>query len=283
MKKLTVLTFVLIALVGACSGDQAEQLTTDQVREIAKDAYVYGFPMVMNYKTMYQYVVDTEHPEYKGPFNEVACEARLFTPDDRAVVTPNADTPYCMFWMDLRAEPLVLTVPAMDAERYYSFQLIDLYTHNFGYVGTPQHRQRCGELPARRTGLGRECSRGVTDVIRSETDFIFNVTRTQLFGPDDLGEVEAIQSQYDLQPLSKFLGKSALAAAPRFDFPEWVEGSQFDERFFTYLDFVMDLLGEPGRAGGRSVEGPRSPRRRPRPQLSADRSPAIAWKRCRPG
>jgi hypothetical protein len=75
-----------------------------ETRAIAKEAYVYGFPMVMNYKTMYQYAVDTEHPEYKGPFNEVTCEARLFTPEDKAVVTPNSDTPYCMFWMDLRAD-----------------------------------------------------------------------------------------------------------------------------------------------------------------------------------
>jgi hypothetical protein len=70
--------------------------------------------MVMNYKTMWNYAVDKDNPEYKGPFNEVSCEARLFTPDDKAVVTPNADTPYCMFWMDLRAEPLVLSVPKME-------------------------------------------------------------------------------------------------------------------------------------------------------------------------
>jgi len=131
-----VLALVLIILVGGCTGGSNEKPTPEQVQAIAVDAYIYGFPMVMNYKTMYQYAVDTENPDYKGPFNELACEARLFTPDDRAVVTPNADTPYCMFWMDLRAEPLVLSVPEMDDERYYSFQLIDLYTHNFAYVGT---------------------------------------------------------------------------------------------------------------------------------------------------
>ena len=44
---------------------------------------------------------------------------------------------------------------------------------------------------------------GITDVIRSETPFVFNVTRTQLFGPDDLKKVEEIQGSYDLQPLSR--------------------------------------------------------------------------------
>ena len=83
-------------------------------------------------------------------------------------------------------------------------------------------------------------------VLRSETDFIFNVTRTQLFGPDDLPKVEQIQGQYALQPLSAFLGEEALPAPTMPDFPEWAEGSQSDERFFAYLDVAMDLLGKPG-------------------------------------
>jgi hypothetical protein len=126
-----------IGLSAACSAAVAQTVAVqpEEAEAIARDAYIYGFPMVMNYKTLWNYVVDEGNPEYKGPFNEVSCEARLFTPEDKAVVTPNADTPYCMFWMDLRAEPLVLSVPEIDPDRYYSFQLIDLYTHNFGYVG----------------------------------------------------------------------------------------------------------------------------------------------------
>ena len=108
---------VLFSMAG-CSGTTAS-VTPEEARAIAKEAYVHGFPMVMNYKTLYNYVVDTENPEYKGPFNQLSCEARLFTPDDKAVVTPNADTPYCMFWMDLGAEPMVLTVPEMEPERFY--------------------------------------------------------------------------------------------------------------------------------------------------------------------
>ena len=241
-----VLALVLIILVGGCTGGSNEKPTPEQVQAIAVDAYIYGFQMVMNYKTMYQYAVDTENPDYKGPFNELACEARLFTPDDRAVVTPNADTPYCMFWMDLRAEPLVLSVPEMDDERYYSFQLIDLYTHNFAYVGTLTTGNTAGRYLLVGPGWDGETPAGIMGVIRSETDFIFNVTRTQLFGPDDLPKVKSIQAQYDLVPLSAFLGDPAPEAASLPTFPEWVEGSQFDERLFSYLDFVMDLLEKPG-------------------------------------
>lgn len=111
-------------------------LTPAEAKTIAKEAYVYGFPMVMNYKTMYMYVVNEKSPEYKGPFNYLGCEARVYTPDDKAVVTPNSDTPYCMFWVDLRPEPVVISVPEMEPKRFYHLQLIDLYTHNFAYIGT---------------------------------------------------------------------------------------------------------------------------------------------------
>ena len=172
-------------------GAAQSDVTPEQAQNIAKEAYLYGFPMVMNYKTMWNYAVDKDNPEYKGPFNEVSCEARLFTPDDKAVVTPNADTPYCMFWMDLRAEPLVLSVPKMEAERYYSFQLIDLYTHNFAYVGNLTTGNEAGHYLLAGPGWDGEKPEGITDVIRSETDVIFNVTRTQLFGPDDLEKVKS--------------------------------------------------------------------------------------------
>ena len=128
------LTAIGLALLQGCSKGQ-DSPDQQETREIAKQAYLYGFPMVMNYKTLYQYAIDTDDPEYKAPLNQISCDARLFTPQDKAIVTPNSDTPYCMLWMDLRAEPLVLSVPAMQ-ERYSSFQLLDLYPHNFAFVGT---------------------------------------------------------------------------------------------------------------------------------------------------
>jgi len=66
----------------------------EQARQIAKEAYVYGLPLVMNYKTMYIYTVLKGNPEYKAPFNEIANIARVFTSKDKAFVAPNTDTPY---------------------------------------------------------------------------------------------------------------------------------------------------------------------------------------------
>lgn len=45
-------------------------------------------------------------------------------------------TPYSFVWMDLRAQPVVLTLPTIEERRYYSVQLIDAYKQNFAYLGT---------------------------------------------------------------------------------------------------------------------------------------------------
>jgi hypothetical protein len=114
----------------------AQQLSLDQTRAIAKEATIYGFPLVDSYRIQYSYFVDRGSPEFKAPWNTLSNTARVYTPDDRAIQTPNSDTPYSFLGADLRAEPLVLTVPEIEKGRYYSLQFIDMYTFNFAYVGS---------------------------------------------------------------------------------------------------------------------------------------------------
>lgn len=237
-----------VFLLGYSGGDGAEsataksELSAEEAQAIARDAYVYGFPLVMNLKTIYDYTVNTESPNYKGPLNEVSCEARLFTPADTAVVTPNSDTPYCMFWMDLRSEPQVLTVPEMENDRYYSVQLIDFYTHNFAYIGTRVNDNVAGSYLLAGPDWNGEKPDGIAEILASETDLIFAIIRTQLFNSDDLARVAEIQSSYALQPLSAYLGQDAPAVVPAIDFPSWKDGTEFSVAAFDYLDFALELI-----------------------------------------
>ena len=111
-------------------------LSPKDARQIAKEAYVYGFPLVDNYRVNHSYFVDRKGPEFKAPWNQLNNTARVFTPDDKAIQTANSDTPYSQLGTDLRAEPLVLTIPPIEKNRYFSVQLIDVYTYNFDYIGT---------------------------------------------------------------------------------------------------------------------------------------------------
>ena len=256
MKKFgLILSFFALVMLFGCTKEETtetqkqvtatkstQELTPDDAKAIAKEAYVYGFPMVVNYKTMYMYVVNEKSPEYKGPFNYLGCDARLFTPEDKAVVTPNSDTPYCMFWVDLRQEPVVVSVPEMEPERFYHFQLIDLYTHNFAYIGTLTTGNGSGKYLIAGPGWKGQKPEGINEVINCETDIFFVVVRTQLFNPEDIDNVKKIQDAYDLKGLSAYLGRQAPPAAPRIDFPEWKEGEQFTAGSFNYIDFMLNLV-----------------------------------------
>ena len=251
MKKIYLIALAsLIIILSGCSKDAKDTakeatLTPKEATQIAKEAYVYGFPLVLNYKTMYDYAVDKKSPEYKGDFNKLACVARVFTPEDKTIITPNSDTPYCMTWVDLRAEPVVFTIPEIEKDRFYEVQLIDLYTHNAAYISTVA----TGNIPGKYLLAGPdwkgEVPKGITKVIPIETQFIFSIHRTQLFNPGDLDNVKKIQSAYRVETLSTFLGTKAPSVGASIAFPKWQEGAEFNAQSFGYLDFMMTLVKTP--------------------------------------
>jgi hypothetical protein len=85
---------------------------------------------------MHAFSVDKKNPQYKGPYNSILNFARVFTPDDTAFVTPNSDTPYTFLGLDLRAEPVVMTVPPIEKNRYFVFQRRPLHGGRTRLEGT---------------------------------------------------------------------------------------------------------------------------------------------------
>ena len=182
-------------------------VTPEQARAIAKEAYIYGFPMVDNYRVQYAYFVNKEDPEYKGGWNEIHNTARVYTPQDKAIQTPNSDTPYSAVGADLRAEPLVLTVPPIEQDRYYSLQFVDGYTYNLAYVGSRTTGNGGGKYLLAGPNWKGDKPEGINEVIRSDTELALVLYRTQLFGPSDIDQVKKIQAGYQVQPLSVFLNQ----------------------------------------------------------------------------
>jgi hypothetical protein len=102
----------------AAAQTKAEWPNLLEAKGIAEAGFIYGLPIVMNYAVMYEYAVDRDSGQFKAPFNQIKNEPNVFTYKDTAIVTPNSDTPYSFAWLDLRAEPVVLSVPAVDPKRY---------------------------------------------------------------------------------------------------------------------------------------------------------------------
>jgi hypothetical protein len=234
---------VLLAVASLASCTKKEAITLAEVRAIAKEAYIYGFPMVDSYRIMHAYYVDGTNPEFKEDWNRIRSIARVYTPEDKAVQTPNSDTPYSMLGADLRAEPLVLTLPAVEKGRYYSAQFIDLYTFNFAYAGSRATGSEGGRFLLAGPGWQGETPPGITQVIRCETELAMVAYRTQLFDPKDIKNVEEIQIGYRVQPLSRFLGTPAPEPAPPIAFvkPLTVEEERTSLEFFDILNFVLQF------------------------------------------
>jgi hypothetical protein len=242
MKSQSVLVLALAcALAVSGCGDRGESVTAEEARAIAKEAYIYASPMVDGYRIIHTYYMSPGNPEYKGPMNQLVSEARVFTPEDKAVQTPNSDTPYSFFGADLRTEPLVLTVPEIDAKRYYSIQFVDAYTFNFHYVGSRTTGNGAGKFLLAGPGWKGEKPEGIKEVITSETNLVLGIYRTQLFGPDDLDNVKTIQAGYKLESLSEYLGTAAPIAAAAFDYVEPLskEAQKTSPEAFGVLNFIL--------------------------------------------
>jgi hypothetical protein len=236
-----VLTAMLALTTGLALTTRAADITPEEARAIAKGAYIYGFPMVDNYRIQYAYFVDKQGPEYKLPWNQLLNIPRVYTPEDKAIQTPNSDTPYSMVGLDLRGEPMVLIVPVIEKERYFSIQFIDAYTQNFDYIGSRATGNDGGNFLIAGPNWKGETPRGVKKVIRSETEFVFAIYRTQLFNPGDLDNVKKVQAGYKAQPLSTFLGQPAPQAAPAIDFIKPLKPAEqkTSTEFFNILNFIL--------------------------------------------
>jgi hypothetical protein len=212
-----------------------------EARAIAKEAYIYGEPIVDNYRIQHAYFVDRANPEYKAPWNQLWNSARLYTPQDKAVQTPNSD--YSFVGADLRSEPIVLTMPAIEKERYFSIQLIDYYTFNFDYIGSRTTGNGGGNFLLAGPSWKGEAPKGIDKVFRSETELSFPVYRTQLISPGDIENVKKVQAGYKVQPLSALLGQPAPKAAPAIDFirPLTPEEQKTSPEFFNILNFVLQF------------------------------------------
>ncbi|BDG71447.1 hypothetical protein Rmf_13760 [Roseomonas fluvialis] len=208
--------------------------------EAAEAAFVFGLPIVMNYAVMYEFAIDRAGSQFKAPFNAIYNEANVATWRDTAVVTPNSDTPYSILWLDLRAEPMVISVPEVPAGRYFSVQVCDGNTYNVGYIGSRATGQGAGSWLVAGPGWQGATPTGVKGVIRSTTHLALTLFRTQLFNPADMPNVAAIQRGYSAQPLSAFLRQPAPPAPPAIRWPR-ATAELVKHHFFDYLDFALQF------------------------------------------
>ncbi|HSF45213.1 MAG TPA: DUF1254 domain-containing protein [Chitinophagaceae bacterium] len=243
------ITALIISILAGCGqadkkdAVEEDQLTNDEIRRISRDAYIYAFPIIDNLRIQYSYFADKNDPEYKAPYNVLFNIPRVFTPKDRVIQTPNSDTPYSWAGLDLRTEPVIFIIPKIDSSRYWSLQLIDLYTHNFDYLGSRTTGNDGGVFMITGPNWKGETPTGVTKLIRCETEIAMALIRTQLFNPKDLDNVKKVQSGYKLLTLSSFLGEDQAQPTANTEFPKPLtpEQQRTSLAMFEHLNFALNF------------------------------------------
>jgi len=222
----------------------AVSLSDNALTQLAREAFTFAYPLMEQYRMLLG-LTNPQSPGFAAELNELNVIRVLSGPESTQVIRPNADTLYGFVFMDLRAEPLIISVPEIEDSRYYSVQLIDSYTHNFGYIGTRTTGNGAGQFMIAGPNWRGETPDGITQVIRTETYVPLALIRIEVKDEDDLKRVHTLQDAFAVTPLSQFMGSEAPASAPRFP---WVapigQGDEWNPDFIKVLRFVHDHLIE---------------------------------------
>lgn len=235
-----IIPIVLLCTLFLVSCDTKEKaITPEEAKALTEEAYIYAFPIIDHYKMMFVQAMYKESGAYEAPFNVVHNNSALLGPEYTAIIRPNNDTFYSLVWFNLTTEPMVLKVPAITDKRYYSFQIIDKYTHNIDYIGSRETGFEAGAYLFAGPNWKGENPEGIDKIIRSEGNFLAALGRTQVNGPDDVAMTQAIMNQYAVEPLSTFLGQAAPPQVAMPDFPPYQPEKVTSIEFIAYLNALM--------------------------------------------
>ncbi len=204
---------VAAALIGPVRASPSE-VSPAEAQAIAREAYVYAYSPVYAYRFLQDEVFNKKSISYIGDFNKVRNYQRLNTPED-TMFTPNVDTPYSRVWLDLRSEPIVLTLPKITPENwYYVMQATSLDHYNLDFAGTRTIGQAGGSIVNVGPRYSGPIPNGIGRVVVSPTDFVYLQGRILVFSPDDMKNAAALQDGITLKTLSESLGQRLRDSRP---------------------------------------------------------------------
>jgi len=248
MRRLVASVFMAGALLSSpLAAQDTENAETQEnlANAIGLQAYIYGYPTMDLWRTFWEEAIDPNRGHDVG-LNAFNFSRALVKPGDDWVVTPNNDTLYNRAYLDLTAEPVVLTIPPMD--RKFWFPLGDMF-HNLnasiswdtiGFAG--------GDFALVGPGWSGVLPDEVTRV-NVETPMIWTVGRYSVAGADDVAAANALQDKTLLRPLSEFVGETAPAQVA--DYPAFTRDDLDDPaRYFTVLNEMLRRNPPPARDAG---------------------------------
>jgi hypothetical protein len=189
----------------AASADAAQE---KQAFATGVQAVIYGLPLVLMDVTMKKTANEALARRGTYPANQFAHLRQFPTATFKNIVRANVDTLYSSAFVDLSAQPVVLSVPDTDG-RYYLAPIMDAWTNVIATPGTRTTGNQAGSFVISGPGWSGALPAGLRE-FKSPTNMIWILGRTQTNGPEDFASVHAIQDGFKLVPLSS-LGRPYVA------------------------------------------------------------------------
>lgn len=208
MKKIYLIILLVGLLAFSCKGKKSTNQEVKPLSDIAADAFIYGRPLLESYDNIYRFAIDNTNTQY-APLNKLYIIRKPSTPKDTWVVTPNVDTPYMRAWMDLSKDAVVIVVPKIENKRYWVFQLMDVYSNNFAYLGSRTTGWDGGKYLLTGPNWEGNVPEGFEQV-KTTTDFCAVLGRIYVKGEDDIPTLNKIQDGFKMMTLSEYNGEEAI-------------------------------------------------------------------------
>jgi len=197
------LTLLLCSMFVTAHAQAADKISAQEARQIAEEAYIYGYPLITMEMTR-RVMTNVREPEgTRAPMGHLVRMRTYPNAAFRDVTAPNADTLYTTTWLDVGKEPWILSLP--DAhDRYYLFPMLDGWTDVFQVPG----KRTTGTGPQKYaiTGPGWKGTlpEGVTEY-KSPTSIVWLLGRIYCTGtPEDYAAVHKMQDAITVVPLSAY-------------------------------------------------------------------------------
>ena len=178
--------------------------------KLAEDAYIYGYSMDEAYKFFYETAVKTHTPLNR--FQNIRHLA-----DDTYVDHPtiNNDTLHLQGWLDIAAEPVIVSVPEMEKGRYWILHTMDMGHYTTSMIGSRTRDTKGGHFMFASPQWKGEVPGSVTEVIRVESNLVKVMGRIMSTGPQDLKTALGYMDDWNVRTLSAYLGEPGPKAKQR--------------------------------------------------------------------
>jgi hypothetical protein len=188
-------------------GDQeAFDWRAEYAYALGLQAFIYGFPYIYMAQLRHNWTTQPRNPELI-PYMAVdhfwhASNVLDATYQDGG--SPNNDTMYSVAWVDVTDEPVILSHPDIPDDRYFTFEISAVHSDNFAYVGRRTTGNKAGNYAIIGPGWEGQLPDGVTALPQAPTPWVMILGRTLVDGSDDVPNVQKLQEEYRLTPLSLF-------------------------------------------------------------------------------